>query len=146
VTIIPSVAVKVITFHSPRQGEPSDEVRLRGEPKLVNKLKAELETAVTTLRDRVILGVEIPAGQHRALIGRGGQHLNDLQNKMNVQIQFPGSRSYGPVGEPENAADFSDVDPTNVVKVSGSRAACEATIKELKVLVSKLLFITIMWF
>lgn len=116
----------------PRQGEPSDEVRLRGEPKLVNKLKAELEKAVATLRDRVVLAVEIPAGQHRALIGRGGQHLNDLQNKMNVQIQFPGSRSYGPVGEPENAADFSDVDPVNVVKVSGSRAACEATIKELK--------------
>jgi KH domain len=125
---------KSFMFSSPRQGEPSDEVRLRGEPKLVNKLKAELETAVAALRDRVILAVDIPAGQHRALIGRGGQHLNDLQSRMNVQIQFPGSRSYGPVGEPENAADFSDVDPANVVKVSGSRAACEATIKELKVL------------
>jgi len=125
---------------SPRQGEPSDEVRLRGEPRLVGKLKTELETTVATLRDRVILAVEIPAGQHRALIGRGGQHLNDLQNKMNVQIQFPGSRSYGPVGDPENTAEFSDVDPANIVKVSGSRAACEATIKELKV--SQLPFMT----
>jgi predicted PilT family ATPase len=119
---------------SPRQGEPSDEVRLRGEPKLVNKLKAELEAAVVALRDRVIMAVDIPAGQHRALIGRGGQHLNDLQNKMNVQIQFPGSRSYASVGEPENAADFSNADPANIVKVSGSRVACEATIKELTVL------------
>jgi hypothetical protein len=58
---------------------------------------------------------------------------------MNVQIQFPGSRSYASVGEPENVAEFSDVDPANIVKVSGSRAACEATIKELKVL--QLIFI-----
>ncbi|RDB25479.1 Vigilin 1 [Hypsizygus marmoreus] len=116
----------------PRQGEPSDEVKLRGEPKLVNKLKEELEKLVATLRDRVILAVEIPAVQHRALIGRGGQHLNDLQKKNNVQIQFPGSRSYNQVGEPENVEDLASVDPANVVKVSGSRAACEATIAELK--------------
>ncbi|KAF9469904.1 hypothetical protein BDZ94DRAFT_1151041 [Collybia nuda] len=117
----------------PRQGEPSDEVKLRGEPKLVNKLKDELEQAVTALRDRVILAVDIPASQHRVLIGRGGQHLNELQNKLGVQIQFPGSRSYGHVGEPDNAADLADIDVTNIVKVSGSRAACEAAIEEMKV-------------
>jgi hypothetical protein len=107
---------------------------LRGEPKLVNKLKVELEKAVATLRDRVILAVEIPAPQHRALIGRGGQHLNELQSKLSVQIQFPGSRSYGQVGEPDNAADLADIDQANIVKISGSRAACEAAIEELKVL------------
>lgn len=106
---------------------------MRGEPKLVNKLKDELEKAVAILRDRVILAVEIPAPQHRALIGRGGQHLNDLQNKLNVQIQFPGSRSYSQVGEPDNAADLAQIDVANIVKVSGSRAACEAAIEELKV-------------
>ncbi|KAG6866723.1 hypothetical protein C0991_011382 [Blastosporella zonata] len=116
----------------PRQGEPSDEVKLRGEPKLVNKLKEELEKAVGTLRDRVILGVDIPAPQHRALIGRGGQHLNELQSQRDVQIQFPGSRSYNTVGEPENSADLIEVDAANIVKVSGSRAACEATIEVLK--------------
>ncbi|KAG5638880.1 hypothetical protein H0H81_009183 [Sphagnurus paluster] len=126
----PRLQAGLIRF--PRQGEPSDEVKLRGEPKLVNKLKEELEKAVANLRDRVILGVDIPASQHRALIGRGGQHLNDLQNKRDVQIQFPGSRSYWQVDEPENQADLENVDPANLVKVSGSRAACEATIEELK--------------
>jgi len=116
----------------PRQGEPSDEVRLRGEPKLVNKLKAELEKSVAELKDRVVLGVDIPALQHRALIGRGGQHLNELQNKNGVQIQFPGSRSYAQVGEPDNAAKLEEVDPANLVKISGSRAACETTVTELK--------------
>lgn len=96
-------------------------------------MKVELEKTVATLRDRVVLAVEIPAIQHRALIGRGGQHLNDLQARTGVQVQFPGSRSYNQVGEPENSADFKDVDTTNIVKVSGPRAACETAIEELKV-------------
>ncbi|KAF8070641.1 hypothetical protein FPV67DRAFT_1779960 [Lyophyllum atratum] len=126
----PKLQAGLIRF--PRQGEPSDEVKLRGEPTLVNKLKAELEKAAAILRDRVILGLEIPAAQHRALIGRHGQHLNDLQNKRDVQIQFPGSRSYHQFGEPENIADLANVDAANLVKISGSRAACEGTIEELK--------------
>ena len=123
----------MVRVHSPRQGEPSDEVRLRGEPKLVAKLKAELEKTVKTLKDRVVLAVEVPVAQHRALIGRGGQHLNALQTRTGAQIQFPGSRSYTQVGEPENAEDLAGVDPANIVKVSGPRAACEKAIEELKV-------------
>ena len=97
------------------------------------KLKAELEKTVKTLKDRVVLAVEVPVTQHRALIGRGGQHLNDLQTRTGAQIQFPGSRSYAQVGEPENAADLAGVDPGNLVKVSGPRAACEKAVQELKV-------------
>ncbi|ESK96594.1 hypothetical protein Moror_6814 [Moniliophthora roreri MCA 2997] len=116
----------------PRQGEPSDEVRLRGEPKLVSKLQSELEKAVAELRDRVVLGVEIPAVHHRALIGRNGQHLNDLQQRTGVQVQFPGSRSYSQAGEPENTVDLSGVEPANLVKITGTRDACEKAIEELK--------------
>lgn len=122
-----------LVFESPRPGEPSDEVRLRGEPKIVAKLKAELEKVTATLRDRIILGVEVPAAQHRALIGRGGQHLNDLQSRTGTQVQFPGSRSYHSIGEPENSEDLLGVDPANIVKVSGPRAACEKAVEELKV-------------
>lgn len=118
---------------SPRQGEPSEDVRLRGEPRLVQKIKAELEAAVEALRDRVVLCVDIPAAQHRALIGRGGQHLNELQKTYSVMVQFPGSRSYFQGGEPENAAELADADPANIVKVSGSKAAVEKAIGELKV-------------
>jgi hypothetical protein len=125
-------------FTSPRQGEPSDEVRLRGEPKLVERLKVELEKIVGALRDRIVLGVDIPATQHRAAIGRGGRHLNDLQARFGVQIQFPGSRSYNQVDEPENTEELKDVDTANIVKVSGPRAACLATIAELKVGIIKL--------
>lgn len=119
---------------SPRQDEPSaNEVRLRGEPKLVRRLKDELEKVVATLRDRVVMGVEIPPVQHRALVGRGGQQLNDLQKRISVQVHFPGSRTYNQIGEPENTADLEGVDAARIVKVSGPRAACEAAIEELKV-------------
>lgn len=77
--------------------------------------------------------MEVPAAQHRILIGRGGQHLNELQNKTGAQIQFPGSRSYAQFGEAENAEDFAEVDSGDIVKVSGTRAVCEAAIAELKV-------------
>ncbi|KAJ6596649.1 SCP160 protein [Mycena sp. CBHHK59/15] len=127
----PKLQAGLIRF--PRQGDVAiDEVRLRGEPKLVAKLKVELEKAVANLKDRVVLAIEIPATQHRALIGRGGQHLNDLQNRTDVQVQFPGSRSYNQVGEAENAADFKDVDAANIVKISGTRAACDKAMEELK--------------
>ena len=99
----------------------------------MQKIKAELEVAVASLRDRVVLGVDIPAAQHRGLIGRGGQHLNELQKKHSVMVQFPGSRSYAQNGEPENAATLVEADPANVVRVSGSRAAVEKAINELKV-------------
>ncbi|KAJ1304542.1 hypothetical protein OPQ81_005683 [Rhizoctonia solani] len=112
-------------IHFPRNGEPEDEVTLRGEPALVKKLQKELERIVAELRDRVVLGVAIPPQHHRALIGRGGQHLNELQDRHNVTVQFPGSRSYHQIGDPENADELADVPPENIVKVSGSRSACE---------------------
>lgn len=116
----------------PRQGETGDEIKLRGEPKLVAKLKAELEKIAADLRDRIVVAVAVPAAQHRALIGRGGQNLNDMQKRTGAQIQFPGSRSYNQVGEPINATEFTDVDPSDIVKVSGSKAACEKATEELK--------------
>lgn len=127
------VVAKRLLAPSPRQDDPSDEVKLRGEPQLVVKLQAELEKIAASLRDRVVLAVDIPASQHRALIGRGGQNLNEIQSNTGAQVQFPGSRSYHQVGEAENTAEFAEVDPADVVKVTGSRAACKAAIDILKV-------------
>ncbi len=118
---------------SPNQSETSGEIRLRGDAAVVKKLKAELEKIATTMRDRVVLFVQVSNAHHRALIGRNGQHLNDLQKRTDTQVQFPGSRSYNQMGEPNNAAEFAGVDPQDLVKISGSRAACDKAIKELTV-------------
>lgn len=127
----------LLILTSPNQADPSDEVRLRGDAAIVKKLQAELEKIAADLRDRVVLFVDVPNSQHKALIGRNGQNLNGLQSRTGAQVQFPGSRSYNLVGEAENADDFKDAEPQNLVKVSGTRAACEKAIKELTVSVSR---------
>lgn len=50
-----------------------------------------------------------------------------------MTVQFPGSRSYNQIGEPENAEELAEVSPENIVKVAGSRTACENAIKEMSV-------------
>ncbi|KAI0066135.1 SCP160 protein [Artomyces pyxidatus] len=118
----------------PRQGEePNDEVRLRGDPAVVARLKIEIEKVVGELRDRVVLGVDVPASHHSALIGRGGRNLTEFQTKYGVQVQYPGSNSYNSAGAPENAAELADVAPATLVKVTGPRAAVEKAIEFLKV-------------
>ena len=120
--------------YSPRPGEePKDEVRLRGEPSLIQKLKVELEKATADLRDRVVLGVQVPAATHSALIGRGGRNLINFQNTYNVQVQYPGSNSYKFTGDPENTEELGDVAPEELVKVMGPKAAVEQAIEQLKV-------------
>lgn len=68
---------------SPREGRDSapDEVKLRGDAKIVGKIKAELEKQVDTLKQTTIVGVVVPASQHASKIGRGGSALQDLQRK-----------------------------------------------------------------
>jgi hypothetical protein len=100
---------------------------------LVKKIQAELERVVTTLRERIVLGVVIPAPHHRMLIGHGGQHLTELEKRTGAEVQFPGSRSYNQVAPAENVAELGDADPNNIVKVVGPRAACEKAIAELLV-------------
>lgn len=106
---------------------------MRGEATLVKKLKAELEKATADLRDRVVLGVQIPTAAHSSLIGRGGRNLLSFQDKYKVQVQYPGSNSYKYAGEPENVEELVDVPPEEVVKVSGGRASVAEAIEHLKV-------------
>jgi hypothetical protein len=56
-----------------RLAEPvSKEIRIRGKADVANAIRKELEKIVATLRDRVVLYVEVPNVQHKALIGRNG--------------------------------------------------------------------------
>jgi hypothetical protein len=120
-------------YFSPRQGEePSDEVRLRGEPAVVNKLKADLERVVSELRNRSVVGVNVPASVHRLLIGRGGRNLNEFQDKFKVQVQYPGSHGYWNLDTPENEDELADCPPENLVKISGARENILKAAEEMK--------------
>ncbi|KAG8835486.1 hypothetical protein FRC18_000438 [Serendipita sp. 400] len=128
----PKEQVGLVRF--PQNG---DEVTLRGERGLVKKIQVELERVVAGLRERVVLGVSIPASQHRMLIGHGGQPLMELEKRTGAEVQFPGSRSYNQVAPAENASELQDADPKDVVKVVGPRSACEKAIAELLESVAK---------
>ena len=73
----------IIIDDSPREGRDSapDEVKLRGEKKLVNKIKQELERLVEIMEQTSTVGVLVAASQHASKIGRGGSALQDLQRK-----------------------------------------------------------------
>lgn len=122
----------LVTF--PRNGDDSnDQVRLRGDSKLVKKIQAELEKLVAALRDNITHGVAVPVAHHASKIGRGGAALQDLQRKTGASIHFPGSRQYKSVGEVENADDLADADPADIVKVSGSKSAVAQAIEQLQI-------------
>ncbi|KAL7418419.1 hypothetical protein Q5752_006877 [Cryptotrichosporon argae] len=132
---VPSEGYKqagLVTF--PRQGdETADQVRLRGDRKVVEKLEAELERQVAVLKDTVTVAVVVPAAQHASKIGRGGSALQDLQRKTNTAVHFPGSRQYKSVGAPENADELGDADEGDIVKVVGTRDAVKAAAELLSV-------------
>lgn len=71
-----------VLMNSPKPGdETTDQVRLRGDSKLVKALKEELEKQVKVLQDTIVIGVVVPQSQHASKIGRGGSALQDLQRK-----------------------------------------------------------------
>ncbi|BEJ11747.1 hypothetical protein CspHIS471_0202070 [Cutaneotrichosporon sp. HIS471] len=111
----------LVTF--PKQGDDKpDQVRLRGDSKVVNAIQAALEKEVTQLKSTIIHGVAVPAAQHASKIGRGGSALQDLQRRTGATIHFPGSRQYNSVGDIDNKDELS-CDEGDIVKVIGTKEA-----------------------
>ncbi|WWD19650.1 hypothetical protein CI109_104112 [Kwoniella shandongensis] len=110
----------LVTF--PKSGdETTDKVRLRGDSKVVKKIKEELEKQVAVLKETKVIGVVVPASQHASKIGRGGSALQDLQRKTGAVVHFPGSRQYGSIGEIENKSELGDAEESDIVKVVGTK-------------------------
>ncbi|ORY33442.1 putative SCP160 protein [Naematelia encephala] len=112
----------LVTFPKSGDSQP-DQVRLRGDSKIVKALQAELEKQVAVLQSTITIGVVVPHSQHASKIGRGGSALQDLQKKTGTVIHFPGSRQYGSVGDIENKEELGQVDEKDIVKVIGSKEA-----------------------
>ena len=120
----------LVTF--PKQGDDvTDQVRLRGNSKIVKALEAELRKQVDTLASTIVVGVVVPKEQHASKIGRGGAALQDLQRKTGAVVHFPGSRQYGSAGSPDNTSELADAKPEDIVKVIGTK---EATAKAAELL------------
>lgn len=140
----------------PRAGEGDDTVTVRGPSAIALKIKEALEQEVANLRDRVVYGVVVPQPgtladcrrvdergaklmtfatitAHARLIGRGGAGINELQRKHNVKVVMPGRAESKSSGEVVNKEELGDTSESELVKVLGSRSACEAAAAEISV-------------
>lgn len=117
----------------PRAGEDSDIVTIRGPSSVATKIKEELEKVSGDLKDRVVYGVVIPQTAHARIIGRGGAGVNEVQKKHNVRIVFSNWQEFKSAGELVNADEVADATETELIKIMGSKSACEAAAAELKV-------------
>lgn len=79
---------------------------------------------------KVVLAVSIPAAQHPAIIGKHGIRVKALQERTGTQVLFPTYRLYNTVGTPENLTHM--MNPPDIVKVVGKRAACKVAIDQLR--------------
>ncbi|KIJ67957.1 hypothetical protein HYDPIDRAFT_37535 [Hydnomerulius pinastri MD-312] len=132
-------------------------VKITGRKENVEEAKKRILAQVERLADETSETIKIPSQYHASLIGQNGKYAIRLEEKYAVKITFPrqfaengegktreqlkldevlikgGKKgSYSQVGEAANASEIQDADPANIVKVSGSKAACEAAIAELK--------------
>jgi hypothetical protein len=59
--------------------------------------------------------------------------LTELEKKTGAEVQFPGSRSYHQVAPPSNLEELGDTEEKDIIKVAGSKSACDNAITELQV-------------
>ncbi|MCO5598726.1 hypothetical protein L7F22_052824 [Adiantum nelumboides] len=122
-------ATQLIQF--PRRGASADQadtVTVRGPAALAAKVKEELERIAGELQSRIVIGVSVPVGQHRSLMGR----IRELQAAHpSTRIIVPGWREYDQL-EISNAAELSSSSPESIVKIQGSKTACDSVKQEIR--------------
>ncbi|KAJ2611428.1 hypothetical protein H4S08_003171, partial [Coemansia sp. RSA 1365] len=99
----------------PRASENTDQVKLKGDKEVVEAVKKRIIELVAERERMVTITISIPVSQHAFIIGRGGAHLKEMQEKHSVEIHFPSKA---------NRASVSD-DP-NSVRITGLPENCDA--------------------
>ncbi|CAG8506684.1 4087_t:CDS:10 [Diversispora eburnea] len=121
----------------PRQGFNSDEVILKGDKDLVGKVKAEIERLVEEQSNLQVDVIRIPRSQHHIIIGRAGFQLREIQNRFNVEIQFPGSRSYNDFHPTTTNVGEEIENIEEAVKIAGKADDIKAAKNEIHEILSK---------
>lgn len=116
----------------PRAGESDDLVTIRAPSSIANKIRSEIESQLSALRDRVVYGVAVPQASHARLIGRGGAGVNELQRKHGVRIVLSNWSEFRSSGELVNPEDVQGSPDTDVIKILGSQSKAEACAAEIK--------------
>ncbi|CAJ0843888.1 10201_t:CDS:2 [Entrophospora sp. SA101] len=93
-------------------GSRINEVVIKGSEELVKKIKEEFE---------ILIEEQVPRNEHSVIIGRNGSQLHNIQNKFNVELYFPGSRSYNQITVTQKIEQQHEdlIDNNDLVKIVG---------------------------
>ncbi|KAF9901826.1 hypothetical protein EC991_005621 [Linnemannia zychae] len=94
-------------------------VLLKGDKTIVEKIKAEMLAMVAEQDSWTTIYIQIPASQHRQVIGPQFSHVKEIENRHNVRIQFPNNKNKK---EGEAAAEGN---ANERVTIKGLRENCE---------------------
>ncbi|KAJ1913475.1 hypothetical protein H4219_005200 [Mycoemilia scoparia] len=131
-----AIGEKACRVQFPRQGvttgPEADIVSIRGDRNVVKKLQAKIEALVAERERMITVTINVPVDQHRYIIGRGGQNLQNLQKAHSVEIHFTSSsREHS---AKLGGAESQSSDPTSVT-ITGFPENCESAKNAMLVLV-----------
>ncbi|KAG0072393.1 hypothetical protein BGZ90_011935 [Linnemannia elongata] len=91
-------------------------VLLKGDKTIVEKIKAEMLAMVAEQDSWTTVTIQIPASQHRQVIGPQFSHVKEIENRHNVRIQFPNNK---------NKKEGEATTDNERVTIKGLRENCE---------------------
>ncbi|CAH1756234.1 13352_t:CDS:2 [Entrophospora sp. SA101] len=102
-------------------GSRINEVVIKGSEELVKKIKEEFEILIEEQENLIIDIIKVPRNEHSVIIGRNGSQLHNIQNKFNVELYFPGSRSYNQITVTQKIEQQHEdlIDNNDLVKIVG---------------------------
>ncbi|KAG0312365.1 hypothetical protein BGZ97_011252 [Linnemannia gamsii] len=99
-------------------------VLLKGDKTIVEKIKAEMLAMVAEQDSWTTIYIQIPASQHRQVIGPQFLHVKEIENRHNVRIQFPNNKNKKEGGK--DAESNAEANAANErVTIKGLRENCE---------------------
>ncbi|KAF9432758.1 hypothetical protein BGZ76_010364 [Entomortierella beljakovae] len=107
----PSAQASLVKFQN-----NNNAVLLKGDKTVVENIKKEMLAVVAEQENWTTLTINIPAAQHRQVIGPQFSNVKQIETRHNVRIQFPNNKN-----KKEGSKDASD----DLVTIKGLRENCE---------------------
>jgi len=96
----------------PKQGEDSSTLTIRGTGDVVEKIVAAIQSYIEDKEAQVVEVVDVPADQHRLLIGTAGNIRKSIEEKFNISLDVPrresGKTGVRIAGRPDGVAQAKE--------------------------------------
>jgi polyribonucleotide nucleotidyltransferase len=121
----------IISF--PKQGSDSDRVTLKGAKDCIESAKSRIKEIIEDLDAQVTLECVIAHTHHRSVLGNRGANIQRITEQWSVNVKFP-DRTQSQ-SEEEEGEDKPEVDPRDVIVITGRNEHCEGAKEALLALV-----------